>query len=215
MKAPLLTTDCLPGNKRLELPPAGTPDFDFHTHNLQAPAGHALVCIPPQWMANPTAFNPRPGVLYAAGIHPWDTTDCEYTTRALNQLATLLHHPQVVAVGECGLDALRGADLACQEAVLVEQLKLAGEYALPVVLHAVRTIDRLLHLRKRFKPTHPWTIHGFRGGPATALQLLKAGFDLSFGTKYHAEAYALTPKLRKRHETDEALLPTDLTQMLR
>lgn len=195
---------------RMSLPPAGTPDFDFHTHNLQATPGRALVCIPPHWLINPTAFKPRQGLLYAAGIHPWDTANSNCTTLAMTQLPTLLSHPQVVALGECGLDALRGADLYVQEKILVEQLKLAEQYKLPVVIHAVRTTDRLLRLHKQLKPTCQWTIHGFRGGAATARQLLNAGFDLSFGKKYNAEAYDLTPDTRKRYETDDPLSPEDM-----
>jgi hypothetical protein len=48
-------------------------------------------------------------------------------------------------VGEIGLDYyLPGLDAARQESLLVEQLKLARKYNLPVLLHVRRAQDRIL-----------------------------------------------------------------------
>ena len=63
--------------------------------------------------------------------------------------------------------------------------------------------DRLLALRRRLRPQVRWTVHGFRGKPALALQLLQTGMDLSFGGRYCAESYALTPPDRRHRETDD------------
>lgn len=177
--------------------------FDFHTHNLQAPAGAALINLPLAWIDNPSLFVPRAGALYTAGIHPWWTVDEAVLSRRLSHLEQLLAHPQVVAVGECGLDRMRGADMAVQEEVLTRQLRWAEQYRLPVTLHVVRAFDRLLYLRRKFSPTTQWTVHGFRGKPALARQLLQAGFHLSFGKHYHPESYALTPPDCRHEETDE------------
>lgn len=190
--------------RRLLLPEAPSDDFDFHTHNLMATPGKALVCLPHEVMLHPERFVPRKGVMYSAGLHPWLTGTPLLARQVLDSLPAWLAHPQVVAVGECGLDALRGADMEVQTGFLTEQLKMADETELPVVLHVVRAFDRLLHLRKTMRPRVKWTIHGFRGKPALAQQLLDAGFDLSFGIKHNAAAYALTPPERRWHETDEA-----------
>lgn len=190
--------------RRLLLPEAPSDDFDFHTHNLMAPPGKALVCLPPEVLLHPEAFTARRGVMYSVGLHPWQTDTPLLSRQLLDRLPAWLAHPQVVAVGECGLDALRGADLKVQTEYLTEQLAWAEEYGLPVVLHVVRAFDRVLQLRKRLRPHTPWTVHGFRGKPALAQQLLRAGFDLSFGKRYNPEAYALTPPEHRRHETDDA-----------
>ena len=118
-------------------------------------------------------------------------------------LPRLLVHPQIVALGECGLDALRGAPLDVQERLLMQQLEWAEEHALPVTLHIVKAFDRLLHISKAFRHTSTWTVHGFRGKPALAEQLLNAGLDLSFGTKRNEQSFALTPPSRRHEETDE------------
>ena len=83
----------------------------------------------------------------------------------LQNLPLLLEHPQVIALGECGLDALRGALLEEQERIFRHQIRLAEAYNKPVTLHIVRTFDRLLRLHKELHPTTQWTVHGFRGKP--------------------------------------------------
>ena len=177
--------------------------MDFHTHNLLAPAGEAVINLPREWMLQPRLFCPRRGALSSAGIHPWWTADAEETASMLRQLPQLLRHPQVVALGECGIDLLRGAAAEVQETVLVEQLTLAERLQLPVTLHIVRAFDRLLRLHKALRPTVQWTVHGFRGRPALARQLLEAGIDLSFGRRRNEEAFLLTPPERRHEETDE------------
>ena len=177
--------------------------FDFHTHHLDAPAGLAIINLPQEWLLDPTGFMPRPGALYSAGIHPWWTGKADEVAKMMEHLPQLLQHPQVVALGECGLDALRGAPLDVQENIFRQQIALAETYGKPVTLHIVRTYDRILRLHKTLRPTTQWTVHGFRGKPALARQLLDAGLDLSFGVRRNEEAYALTPPERRHDETDE------------
>lgn len=176
---------------------------DFHTHNLLAPPGTAIVNLPEEWTLRPDLFRPQPGALYSAGIHPWWTVDAERTRRMVDALPRLLEHPQVVRVGECGLDKLCGAPLQTQIEVFEAQAAMAEAFGLPMTLHIVRAFDVLLRLKKQLRPTVRWTVHGFRGGPALARQLLAAGLDLSFGLRFNAAAYDLTPAERRWRETDE------------
>lgn len=183
-------------------------DIDYHTHRLDAPAGGAIICLPEGWLsARPEEVEGlRSDAWYSVGVHPWTTADEELTRQLLERLPEWTLRPEVVAIGECGLDALRGGSEELQEAVLTQQLLLAEERGLPVTLHVVRRFDRLLHLRRRLfgarGPQSRWTIHGFRGGPALARRLLEAGMDLSFGLRYNEAAYELTPPERRRRETD-------------
>ena len=82
------------------------------------------------------------------------------------------------------------------------QIALAESQQLPVTLHIVRTYDRLLRLHKQLRPTTQWTVHGFRGKPALAHQLLEAGIDLSFGQLYNAASWEVTPPQRRHTESD-------------
>lgn len=175
--------------------------YDFHTHNLLA--DNAIINIPADWLLHPSHFAPREGASYSAGIHPWWTVNEEQTKQMLNHLPILLDHPQVVALGECGIDRLRGANEEEQISIFTRQVAMAEKQRLPVTLHIVRAFDVLLRLHKLLHPTTQWTIHGFRGRPALAQQLLNVGIDLSFGSRYNAESWAITPPNRRHRETDE------------
>lgn len=179
-----------------------SPDIDFHTHDLTVPAGSAIVNVPKAWLVRPEAFAPVPGGLYSAGIHPWWTAEDEWDEALFAGLEILLSHPQVVALGECGLDRLRGGSMERQCAVFGRQVWLAGRFGLPVTVHCVRAFDVLLHMHKSLRPATRWTVHGFRGRPALARQLLAAGIDLSFGSRYDAGSFALVPPGRRHVETD-------------
>lgn len=181
------------------------PAFDFHTHDLSSPAGTALVNLPRECLLRPAAFRPAPGGLYSAGVHPW-WTDAD-PAPLLAGLAELLPHPQVTAVGECGLDRLRGGSLSRQLEAFERQAALAERFSLPVVVHCVRAFDVLLRCVRTFRPTTRWTVHGFRGCPALAWQLLEAGLDLSFGPRFNPESLSLVPESRRHAETDDSGVP--------
>ncbi len=173
---------------------------DFHTHNLMAK--HAIINVPRDWLLCPEKIVMQPDAVYSVGIHPWWTSDHAATICMLKAMPQLLNHRQVVAVGECGIDRMQGADIDEQINVFTEQVALAEQYNMPITLHVVRAFDVLLLLHKQLHPTTQWTVHGFRGKPALATQLLNAGIDLSFGAKYNVESWALTPTNRRHVETD-------------
>lgn len=176
--------------------------MDFHTHNLLAT--DAIINVPKEWLFCPEQFQPRAEATYSVGIHPWWTIDKDETERMLLNIPLLLSHPQVVALGECGLDALRGASIEEQARIFIAQIGWAEKFNKPVTLHIVRCFDRLLRLKKQLNPTTQWTVHGFRGKPALAEQLLRAGLNLSFGAHYNPQSYAITPPHRRHRETDDS-----------
>ncbi|MGB2902919.1 MAG: TatD family hydrolase, partial [Candidatus Dechloromonas phosphoritropha] len=88
------------------------------------------------------------GCAAAYGIHPLYVIQAKESDLAA--LRDWLERGQPVAVGEIGLDFhVTDSDPARQEFYFVEQLKLAREYGLPVLLHVRRAIDQILkHLRR-------------------------------------------------------------------
>lgn len=181
--------------------PPDIPPFDFHTHNADAPAGRAVVCLPAEVLLRPDAFRPRPGVLYAAGVHPWwcGQPNDEELWAGVEHLA---RSGRLAALGECGYDRLHG-DAGRQDTLFRRHARLADELGLPLTVHCVRAFDRLLAARRELRPTARWTLHGFRGKPALARQLLAAGFDLSFGPRFNADSLRLCPPERLHIETDD------------
>jgi TatD DNase family protein len=77
----------------------------------------------------------HPGRLYAtAGVHPHHAP--ELGAGELQQLEALARAPEVVAVGECGLDYFRNyAPAASQREAFHRQLELAQRLGKPVFLH--------------------------------------------------------------------------------
>lgn len=77
----------------------------------------------------------HPGFLFAtAGVHPHHAL--EYTDECDAEMRALHAHPEVVAVGECGLDYFRDfAPRPAQRKAFERQLQLASENAKPLFLH--------------------------------------------------------------------------------
>lgn len=114
------------------------------------------------------------------GIHPWYMDDYKVDDQ-LTMLEDLLSQQELVAVGECGLDKLRGADFIFQKEIFEKQLILANRYKKPVIIHCVKAFQDVLEAKQRLHIEVPMIIHGFNKGPETASMLLHAGFYFSFG----------------------------------
>lgn len=163
--------------------------FDTHTHHLRHDA----------WVNRAPGDILEPGYTYSVGIHPWYADS--FDLRALEEAAA---HEAVAAIGETGLDTLRGPSLEVQEPVFRAHVKLSESLGKPLVIHCVKAFDRLMALKKELKPTQPWIIHGFRGKPQQAGQLLRAGFNLSLGPNFNPETARVIPSDRLHIETDDS-----------
>ena len=120
------------------------------------------------------ALAERYDFIYAAvGVHPHDAKTV--TPAVLDELCVLARHPQVVAVGEIGLDYYR--DLSprpVQRQVFADQLALAAELALPVVIHDREAHDDVLATLRGWQGTG--VIHSYSAGPKRLDQVLGLGF---------------------------------------
>ena len=183
--------------------------FDIHTHRLPDCAGQAIVSC------EADDFHPLGGQFYSVGLHPWHlTADFVADGSQARRLAEVCRHPQVVAVGEAGLDKLKSpVSLEQQMETFRFQAVLAEEVDKPLVIHQVKAVDELLQMRRKIHPHQPWIIHGFRGNSHMAAQLLHHGFYLSFGEWYSEEALRVVPLHRLFLETDESALPVQSLYM--
>ena len=177
---------------------------DIHTHCQPEVPGEAIVnCFP-------ETFVPQLEGWYSVGIHPWYITSSTVSLAEKKRcLEELLYHPQVLAMGEAGLDKLADASLPLQREVFEYQARLAEETDKPLVIHLVKAVDELLKLKQKIRPVKPWIIHGFRGKAVLAEEYLRHGFYLSFGEKYQEEALCIMPSERLFIETDESTVSVD------
>jgi TatD DNase family protein len=93
-------------------------------------------------------------VYAAVGIHPHGAKTA--TRTALEQLRALSRHPKVVAIGEIGLDYFRDlSPRSAQRQAFTDQLALAKEVGLPVVVHSRDAHDDVLHILRDWAKSPP------------------------------------------------------------
>ncbi|MFA6121398.1 MAG: TatD family hydrolase [Sideroxydans sp.] len=143
----------------------------------------------------------------AYGIHPM------YTDTAMPDdllvLRDYLQQHRPIAVGEIGMDFfINHYDQARQEFFFVEQLKLAREFDLPVLLHIRKATDTILKNLRQHK-VRGGIAHAFNGSRQQADEFIKLGFKLGFGG---AMTYSRATKLRELAATlplESIVLETD------
>jgi TatD DNase family protein len=117
---------------------------------------------------------------FSIGIHPWHTKEVDLNS-ALSKIGECAKLKNVVAIGECGLDKLKGADIETQKEIFISQTQISKKLQKPLIIHCVKALEEIVLLKKQLKPTVPWIIHGFRQNGEIAKRLVEAGFYLSFG----------------------------------
>ena len=117
----------------------------------------------------------------SVGVHPHDAAKADQGTMAT--LRELLRHEKVVAVGEIGLDYHYDfSPREVQRRVFVEQLEIAAEARLPVIIHTREAWEDTMQLLERhWAPSGlPGVMHCFSEGPEEARRALELGFYLGF-----------------------------------
>lgn len=118
--------------------------------------------------------------LYAAvGCHPENCAP--YQEGDLDELRRLAAHPKVVAIGEIGLDYYweENPPRQLQRKVFRDQLALARELELPVIVHDREAHGDSLAIVKEF-PEVRGVFHCYSGSVEMAKELVKLGWMISF-----------------------------------
>lgn len=180
--------------------------IDIHTHRWLSEAD--VFCV-----ANLLPEDSPPeNQSFSAGIHPWRLNKSALE-RQYEWLDELIVHPELVAIGECGIDLLY-PDPDLQTKVFEWQVERAQRHNLPLIIHAVRSHDRVISIKRQYgiQNTSSWIIHGFALRPSIARPYLDHGFYLSFGAALLRQApsilesFRLCPDDRIFLETDDALI---------
>ena len=115
------------------------------------------------------------GVWATAGVHPHEAEG------GIDGLEELLAAPEVVAVGEAGLDYhYDHSPRAVQRDVFAAQIELAHRHDLPLVIHSRSAWDDTFAVLDRHGTPERTVFHCFTGGPAEAAECLARGARLSF-----------------------------------
>ena len=151
------------------------PYIDLHTHRRTPSEGVITVSN----YAQKAVFTEGP-TFATVGLHPWFLTR-ENFENDFEKMSQLVHNQQVIGIGECGLDKLRGEDLAFQTKAFEAQIRLAESVSKPVVIHCVRAFSEVIAIKKRLNPSVPLIIHGFNKNETVLKELLRHGFFISIG----------------------------------
>lgn len=169
--------------------------FDSHSHYtdaaFDADRAEVLAALPekgivccmtcgtdiPSSAANIALAEQYPGLLAAAGIHPETPFPPADYLQTLREMAA---HPCVHAIGEIGLDYhYEGCDAPQQKRILREQLALAQELDLPVILHCRDATGDMMEILREYAPLNG-VMHCFSGSAETAREVLAMGLYIGF-----------------------------------
>ena len=116
------------------------------------------------------------GLYPAYGLHPMFIE--QHLPSHLRELDEWLGREPAVAVGECGLDFFASrVDEKWQKQLFQEQLQLADNHRLPVIVHVRKAMDEVISLLRR-QARHGGVVHSFSGSEQQAQQLYDIGFKL-------------------------------------
>ncbi|MEN9997931.1 MAG: hypothetical protein RI922_921 [Bacteroidota bacterium] len=114
---------------------------------------------------------------FSFGIHPWEI---ERWQEKIYEMSPILSVDNCLAVGEIGLDKLKGPNLDRQMAIFKQQVQLAEQHKLPVILHCVKAWNELRNVKRELKPKQPWIFHGFSKAALTK-EVLNEEIYISIG----------------------------------
>lgn len=156
--------------------------LNFHAHR-QEPANDEIV-IQSLFLQDDLITPKSDKIFFTAGLHPWHAN--KLAKKEIRQkLTKLIEAKSIIAVGEAGLDKIKGPDLKTQEQVFRTHIKVAEEYNLPIIVHSVKSHNEILKLKIDSNSKVPWVLHHFNGSKQLALDLIEHGFYLSLS--YHID----------------------------
>ena len=116
------------------------------------------------------------GLYPAYGLHPMFVE--QHQAVHLRELDEWLEREQPIAVGECGIDFFHSrVDEKWQRQLFLQQLQLANNHRLPLIVHVRKAMDEVISLLRKHA-RHGGVMHSFAGSQQQALQLHDLGFKL-------------------------------------
>ena len=140
------------------------------------------------------------------GLHPW-YLDEKHVEQQLAELADYAKKPEVLAIGECGLDKLATTDWQLQLKVFRLHIILAEQINKPLIIHCVKAFGEVLAELKHVKV--PVIFHGINNKPSVIQPVIDSGHYLSFGKSLLSyneiilDTFRITPLKQVFLETDD------------
>lgn len=149
-------------------------------------------------------------VYFACGIHP-EEVEC-LPPNYVDVLKELAGHKKCVAVGEIGLDYYWRQDTKeKQKEVFENQIMLAKELNLPIIVHSRDAHNDTLEILKKHKPDG--VLHCFSGSVEIAKEILRLGMYIGFGGALTFKNARKAVEVAEMLPLDRLLLETDCPYM--
>lgn len=154
----------------------------------------------------------RSDVSLCLGLHPYFIAEHqEQDIDALEQ--QISENKRFVAVGECGIDGRFTNTLEEQWHYFDAQLRLAKQYALPVVVHCVKANDTVSKRLRELALPRGGLIHAFAGSYQQADTFLQLGYTLGLGGSVTFERAQRLRRVASQLPDDGFVLETDSPDM--
>ncbi len=161
-------------------------------------------------LANIALAERYPEFYAAVGVHPHEAAEC--TREDLDEIKKLYRHQKVVAIGEIGLDYYYDfSPRDRQIEVFTEQIKLANELKLPVIIHDREAHEDTLNILKQLKPKG--VVHCFSGSREMAEEIVKLGLYIGLGGAVTFKNARRPIEVAEYLPLDRLLLETDAPYM--
>ena len=147
--------------------------------------------------------------IYATvGLHPHDAK--RFTPQTLREIALLAEHPKVVALGEMGLDYHRNlSPKSVQKRVFEEQLDLATQLDLPIVVHNRNAFDDILSILENRPQLTGGVLHCFSENTKSMDRVIDVGFYIGIGGPVTYKKSQDLKQVVKVMPADSFLIETD------
>jgi len=150
--------------------------LNFHAHQ-QLPGDDEIV-IQSKFLQEDLIAAMSDKIFFTSGLHPWHAGFLT-ETEIRNRLEKLVLDKRIIAIGETGIDKIKGPGLSTQEKVLKVHMEIAENHQLPLIIHSVKAHNEILKLKIDSRSKIPWVIHHFNGSKQMALDFIEHGFYLS------------------------------------
>ncbi|MBR6407064.1 MAG: TatD family hydrolase [Clostridia bacterium] len=157
------------------------------------------------------ALAKRFGFCYAAaGVHPHEAAKCGVGW--LEEIASLMSHPKVIAIGEIGLDYHYDfSPRAKQIEVFEKQLRLSKELDMPVIIHDREAHGDTMNLLRKYRPKG--VVHCFSGSVETMRETAALGMYVGLGGAVTFKNAKIPVEVARELPLDRLLLETDAPYM--
>jgi TatD DNase family protein len=164
---------------------------------------------PDNWETLLTLAQKNPAISIAPGLHPFFAD--HWSAATAQRLLKLTSRPEVVAIGEIGLDAIKGPGIEIQQQAFRAQLEIACAVHLPILLHSRKAVQLTLEMLDEFidRGLVGGIWHGFSGSIQVAETLFERNLKIGVGTVLLSPSARRLPEVIRQLPLECFVLETD------